>query len=354
MSLKTDYNYFADRDYSDYRELVCFERPTAVLLHYEHSIYYLRLWLYDRFDFEWRDSELTTRHNSFDFFLKSSGIVKHNIVTIRIENVEDFISKLFNDKADAVLVNYFSRIGESVVVSTLMLEKDQAELLATSLRGDSFYIRKLIQFNELKDKLHLVNNSFEYFTIHIPNSLPSGQDTTLKEITHIYNLKSSFKNAINNFRTYKKLGNNITGAQALKAAFNDKIKDFCYWENKVKSGFDNALLVEFFWPIQFAYKPFLIYLSYLDRNNLISYYLDNNACSECDHLEKTKVELEIHQLIKNSESNSEILSNLGILFGKRPTEKRFNDFTNQFMNIIKTYEDIENIILVSDIDKLES
>jgi hypothetical protein len=343
MTLKSDYNYFADRDYSDYRELICYERPTAVLLHYEHDITYLRLWLYDRFDFEWKNGELVNRSNAFDVFLKKSGIVKYDIADIKLDEVEEFIHKLFNDGADAVLINYFSQIGESTVISTLMLEKNKTGLLATSLRGDSFYVRRLISFNDLKHKLHMVNNSFEYFTIHTPNSFPKiGHDHTLTDISFKFELDSLFNDKVKDYLKHSEKDDSVTGSDALKVAFEDRIKDFDFWKSKIDIGFDNALLVEFFWPIQFTYKPFLIYLGYLERNNLISHYF--NHPNKGEEQEQLKLIDHIRTLLKKCETNSEILSNIGILFGKRPTEKRFNDFVNQFRTIIETYNEIEVIL----------
>lgn len=350
MTLKQDYNYFDDRDYSDYRELICYERPTAVLLHYEHNITYLRLWLYDRFDFEWKNGELVNRSNSFDNFLKKSEIVKYDIVNLELDKVENFINSLFDENANAVLVNYFSRIGESLIVSILMLERDKNGFLATSLRGDSFYIRRPIFFDELKNSLHIVNKKFEYFTISVPVNFPISNEKNLRDISLKFNLHSLFKNKVNAYLKYRLENDSITGAKALSAAYEDKIKNFTFWENKIKSGFDNALLVEFFWPIQFAYKPFLIYLGYLERNDLLPYYFDYAIKVKANS--NSSLSDQIRTLLEKSESRSEILSNLSILFGKRPTEKRFNNFINQFKSIIENYEEIEDILFPREFSSL--
>lgn len=335
MPFISNYNYFGDQDYSDYRELICYERPTSVLLHYEYDVTYLRLWLYDRFYFTWKDGAFCSRSNAFDHFLKSNNIVSECTETVLPDQVEELLNNKLDSGSKAVLINYFSKIGESIVVSTLMIEKNEQGLLATSLRGDSFYVRKPIHFLELKEKLYFEEGKINYFIIRIPEIFLRSIDKSLLTIAKKFQIIESFKSEIQNYKTNFEDEENV-GSKGLKAAFKASRKDFLFWKKRVNEGFDNALLVNLFWPIQFAYKPFLVFLGYIERNELLNLFLDSVEVNKLNQI--GPLLLEINQ-------KSEVLSSMGILFGKKPSENRFTSFIERFEDIINDYEKIESILL---------
>ena len=335
MGLLSNYNYFADQDYSDYRELICYERPVSVLLHYEYNITYLRLWLFDRFDFEWKNNEFIMKTNEFESLLKSKKIISEHSKDSNGEDVEVLINDILNSST-AILVNYFSKIGESVIVSTLMLEKDGSGLIATSLRGDSFYVRKSILFSDLKDKIYFENGKIDFFTINFSEGMLETNPPSILELAQKNHILSSFQNKLEDYSMRLQKGD-LVGSKALRKSFDTSSRDFSYWNDKVNEGFSNALLVNLFWPIQFAYKPFLVFLGYLERNNLLNSFLNI-----------TKVEEEVLKLILNQiRQKSEIISSLGILFGKKPSPSRFSSFINLFEEILNNYEKIEVRIISS-------
>lgn len=329
--------YFTDADYSEYRELVCYERPAAFILHYYFGYTHVRLWLFDRFNFFLNaEGDLDNRTNALESFLRSSGVIKKHSIPFVSDELSSLLTNEITSRS-AVIAPYYSNVAGTKIVSSLLIESSGDDILTTSLRGDAFYVQKRIPRESLEPKLYLSNGQLEYFTVHIPDHIIKGATVAAHHQITKFGITEKLSASIESFLNDRS-SKLVQGADALRAAFRNRLNRSEFWCESVKGGFDNVLLVKFFWPLQFGYQPFLVFLSTLSRQGLLETalpWLDKRG------LDKIRADLEsIKQL-------APVVSNLAILYGKQPNDRFYRSFTDKLGQIIDIYSEVETTLLNS-------
>jgi hypothetical protein len=326
-------------DYQDYRELICFERPAAVWLHYFYGFHHCRLLLADRFLFTWctLSNELVSVTNVLSDYLHSSETVAEESVTFQSrDELRNWLCTYLRDADphEALFLPYFSRIGSSTIVSTLVLELEpnRSGFLSSCLRGDHFFIRNKQSLENLLDSIYLENLTLDYFRFQPKSSVLKDRLKSPREMIRTLGVCNIIKDTADTFfKMSAGLNSVLVGAAAAKQAFEFSVRDFDYWKGAVNEGFDNALLVKLFWPIQFSYQPFVVFLDYISRMGLLPAIGWSGSAKD------------LRLAISEIRAQSQVLSNLGILFGKNSTQRNFLRFTNEMEALLKQYERLETL-----------
>lgn len=325
-----------DVDYQDYRELICYERPACVLLHYVHGVKNLRTQLYDRFFFERRDGQMLSQSNNLNSFLGKYGV--HQNLEKIVSSKNDLMNLLMsyaetNSKDSALILPYFNQVGSSKVLSTWLLEfdvKNNSKGLLTSLRGDDFFFRKKVELSEVVEKLHTVDGILKFQSLHFSSDIieyKSISSGVLAERTGV----SGQLNILAKLFLEKRVSGAVMGAQALWEEYRLGVKEYKYWKNLVEEGFHKALLVKLFWPIQFFYQPFAVFLKYCFNSGII--FRDQSFIDEC------------RLLIEELTQNAQVLASISGIFTFRRDEASFKRFCDALERSLTVYEKIESLFL---------
>ncbi|NBX18668.1 MAG: ATP-grasp domain-containing protein [Proteobacteria bacterium] len=328
-------------DYQDYRELICFERPAAVWLHYFYGFHHCRLLLADRFHFKWcsESNELKSVSNVLSEYLQSCETVASMAVTFQSrDELRNWLCGYLRDAGphEALFLPYFSKIGSTTVVSTLVLEieTDRSGYLSSCLRGDNFFIRKKQSLEDLTDLIHLENLTLEYFRFQPKADVLRDRLKSPREMIGVFDVRKIVTDTAKKFFQLREDSNaDPVGSVAAKYAFRYFERNFDYWKSLVNEGFDNALLVKLFWPIQFSYQPFVVFIDYISRMGLLP------------AIGWTGDGEDLCRAVSEIRKQAQVLSNLGILFGKNSSERNYCRFTNQMEELLCKYERLETVFL---------
>lgn len=325
-----------DLDYQDYRELICFERPSCVLLHYIHGVTTLRSLLFDRFFFERKNQELVSSENALSAFLNQHGV--HHEKNFQATNTGELVSFLKtlaqqSDENTAAILPYYSQIGSSKVLSTWLLElrgENSESGFLTSLRGDDFYFRKPCSFEEIAEKLYLKDGILKYQTLQFESGILSLKSKGAKDIFEEQNISTRMNFLAKSF-VEQQVSGKIMGAQALWQEYHSGIQSCDYWKNLVEEGFQKALLVKLFWPIQFFYQPFAVFLKYSFAQGL---YDQNSFFAK-----------EGSALIEELIQNAQVITSLAGIFAFRRDVGSFERFKAAVERSLTIYGKIETLFL---------
>lgn len=330
-----------DHDYQDYRELICFERPAAVWLHYFYGFHHCRLLLADRFLFNWcsATNELNSASNILSDYLQGSKTVVTETVTFECrDELRNWLGTFLKTARpdEALFLPYFSKIGSTTIVSTIVLEieSDRSGLLSSCLRGDNFFIRNKQCLESLTSSIYLENLTLEYFRFQPQEAVISDGLKSPREMIGTFGIQQVIKEAVSKFVIMKSDSNaEPVGSAAANHAFRHLVRNFDYWKSMVSEGFDNALLVKMFWPVQFSYQPFAVFLDYVSRMGLLPTIGWKGAAEE------------LRSAISQVRTQAHVLSNLGILFGKNSTERNFQRFVDEMDTLLQKYEWLEILFI---------
>ncbi|MCG6313286.1 hypothetical protein K6U52_08420 [Vibrio vulnificus] len=317
--------YFTNRDYDDFRELPCTERPACFLLHFEKKLINIRSLFYDKCNFIYKDGRLDHLSCFLEKKLYDNGVVS-SVVIKNPKSRRDLISNFFDENPNcALLVPVFATIGEVTFTTTIYFEYVKDTIVATSLRGDDFYIRKEINDLSIFEKLQHENNLLNCWKIDTSNthnilfSMNPCDFHTFQNVRHCL---------INIYDESEK--QEYFGASALRIAIEELDHGFEYWAKMVRSGIDNVLLSKLLWPIQYYYKPFIVYLGFLVRNDCLQQII-------LDEFSRKKIVNEIDFINKKSK----LLTTMALMFGKSKSQDDYKKFSSLMFDVISHYENIE-------------
>jgi hypothetical protein len=314
--------YFSDIDYTDYRELVCFERPACFVAHYYFGFKSFRLWLFDRFAFEFSDGYLTSKHNALKTVLEEQGIASSEDWHTSNGTLADLLSTRISENS-AVVLPLETRFGNAVTVTSVLVESiSDPKVLYTSLRGDDFFIRKSTSLESLEERLHVENCLVQIHTIADSNFLQLNKDKSPETLWRDLNLAAEFKKTFDDF--YGDEPFRALGFESLVAFQQHLDRGYGHYKKLVTEGFHNVLLSQIFWPMLFAYSPFLVFL-----RNATRIQLDGLNTQHIDGL-----------LLEISKS-AQIVTNLGLMFAKQPSARVYDRFQESLRSLCEHYKRIE-------------
>lgn len=319
--------YFQNTDYSELRELICYERPAAFVLHYYFGFYHSRIWLFDRFDFSLNEQgELESNSNSLAGFFKSSGVIKEQTISMTSKQFGDLLSESCSDTS-AVIVPYFSKVAGTEIVSSILVESAGETILTTSLRGDSFHVRQPYSREMLADRLFLQDGMINYYSLTIPDQIVKSGTLSPLNYANQINLQAMIKNILTTHHNRSKT--QTVGAKALAGALFLKQSEKDQWIELANQGFSNVLLVKFFWPLQYAFQPFLVFLSSTHRDGILINLIGHQVAES------------LSQRIEIVKFRAKQASNFAILFGKQPGDRFYHSFIESLNFISREYAEIE-------------
>lgn len=316
-----------DYDYQDFRELICYERPACVLLHFQHRINGLRFLLADRILILKDNGKLQLLSNDLDQFLRSHQVISDVKLTpdlnaFEIENA--FISEFSNRNAHALLLTYTNEVAGNLLMSTLLVEYHSDQIWkVSSLRGDEFYIRKNVSFSELYERLYIAQNGLEYQRLYFSDELLQLSNITIADFLNSVSIDARLEQIVEKLN-HLKLEGKLVASQALFAQFEEIDFQSDLWQSQVLSGFKNVLLVKAFWPIQFYFQPFLVFV----RN-----YLEQRPSDSTSEM--------IVRLLHEIKTKTEILTSLANKFGIAPQNRTLESFQSEFSHILGLVQQIE-------------
>lgn len=322
-----------DIDYQDYRELICYERPACVLLHYVYGVTNLRTQLYDRFFFEWVNDKIKSHSNELSNFLGTYKVCEDIEEIISSENNVSVVLKSYANKKSALILPYFNQIGSSKVLSTWLVEfcdNDISKVFLTSLRGDDFFFRKVVNLENVIEKLHVVNGRLKFQSLGFNEEIIEYKNLNAEAITDKTEVAKKLNTLAKEF-VEKRVSGVKMGSQALWDEYQFGIKDYRYWKELVDDGFQKALLVKLFWPLQFYYQPFAVFLKFCFNNGII--FREQSFIAESRLL--------IDELIQNAQ----VITSLAGLFAFRRDEATFKRFCDSLERSLFLYTKLEDIFL---------
>lgn len=317
-----------NEDYQDFRELICYERPASILLHFDHGILGLRLFWVDRILLERQDNRIIAQSNKFADFLNMHNVLAN--VSISTKSLEDFAqdlrSEFENESAHAVLLTYGNHLAGELLLSTWMVEYNKENTadpwLVTSLRGDDFYVRRSMSTEDLYNRSYKSNNISEVQRLSFSEKILSLARLSLNDFIRDFNIDDSILDASQKLSAKRLLGDSA-GCEILLNQVLESRPQHSDLVEKVASGFKNVLLVKYFWPIQFHFKPFLVFVKqYLKVKNIQDDFIS-------EEIDSIRIE-------------TEILNGLANKYGLNPQSKYLDQFNDYFLSILQRTQAIEN------------
>lgn len=317
--------YFENVDYNDYRELVCFERPACFTLHYYFGFSTSRLWLYDRFAFEFQNGELIGLSNSLsDFLLEQRAVSEVHLK--RGEPLSELLARELN-ASTSLVVPISAQIGSSTVVTSFTLERSSGSMVeCTSLRGDDFFIGKPFAISEIENRLYFEENRVKFHRINIPDWMSRNHQSP-SEIWRSHHLAAKLASKLQEY--FADQGQK--GRRSLQAYVDSRRDRLHVFARKAGDGFTNVLLVEYFWPMLFAYSPFHVFLRYVIREDI-----DLGLPLRREFL-KDKLEQVAMQ--------AQQITNIAYMFGRQPNERNFDRFVSAMNGMISLHGAIEDSLV---------
>lgn len=354
--------YFADEAYSQYRELLCVERPACFVLHYYCGITWTRALLYDRmlFSFDPNDACIKPCSNEMSLFLESQDVIKTHVAHFE-GGISQFLKLHLASDAALVLPKKTFIGAEKLVTGVLVEGFSDSAVLVTSLRGDDFYIRKNTPISDVTMWLDVEGDKIIYHTVRLSPEIDNLTSKSLKNVLEEYNILGRFYETLlaleelqaprvskrangdsvlssvvtlpENSENFVALEPCIYGSVALRAFLEaKKAVGFSFYHERINDGFSNVLLAKVLWPMTFSFSTFLVFLSYLDSSNV---------WFESYGARLSFISASLNQLKKQSET----VTNLGMLFGKRPHEVGFMRFFSALSELVDCYTALEKSLI---------
>lgn len=319
--------YFQDTDYNDYRELVCFERPACFTLHYYFGFSTSRLWLYDRFAFEFRGGQLVELSNALSEFLREQSVVS-NVELKRGESFRDLLARELG-ASSSLVAPLTARIGNSTVVTSFTLERSTDKTVAcTCLRGDDFFIGKAFAISDIENRLYFENDRVKLHRLNIPDWMRSNHESP----TQLWQRAHLSERMIAKLQEYY-LHQGQSGRKHLHAYVGSRRAELGAFMRKAGEGFTNVLLVEFFWPMLFAYSPFHVFLRYVIREGV------NPGFS----LNAEDLKKQLDDVVLQAQQ----ITNIAYMFGRQPDERNFDRFLGAMNGMVNLHGAIEETLMES-------
>ncbi|NJL23993.1 MAG: hypothetical protein HC902_01595 [Calothrix sp. SM1_5_4] len=326
--------YFQDADYAELRELVCYERPAAFVLHYYFGFRHSRLWLFDRFAFGLDESaELVNHSNALAEFFIDSKTIAERTTPMNADNFGEFLSESCSENS-AVIVPYYSKVAGTDIVSSILVEGSGETILTTSLRGDAFHVRQPSRQRSLTDSLYLPNGEMSFSLLTVQEEVVRLGSLNAAAYAREINLKSRIHAALT--AHLDRMTREPAGALALTLAFEGKKAKKERWINLAVQGFENVLLVRFF--LAADNTP-------INHFSCSSPTLTGMECSRTLLGSERAKRLLVR--IETVKSRAKRASNFAILFGKQPGDRFFNSFIDCLDSISRDYTGIEQEFIQS-------
>jgi hypothetical protein len=317
--------YFADKAYSDIRELVCHERPVIFLLYYFYGLpvpYHLLL---DRFWFSLNDQgEFDNRSNALNHFFFETGICRPQSDRL----ITGGMGKILADhccESTAMIVPTVKHVGGDRLVTAVLVEGDGDHALVSSLRGDDFYIRRSEDLSMLQGRLALEDGHLSFMKVVL-----EGDNALIRDETAFYQAQKNFAvKAVAEARAefHRHIGgkNYQVGSSALASYLANRMEDLALYSKQLEAGFHNVLLAKVLWPMTFCFLPYVIAVRRIAEGE-----------------ETNKNVLSLTQEITD---RCGLAANLGHLYARRPTKQASDRFFKVLKDIVETYRDLEKITL---------
>lgn len=323
-----DQNLITNEDYQDFRELICYERPASVLLHFNHGLLGLRLLLVDRILLKTENDRIIGQSNYFADFLNSYNVLADTRISTKTVNdfEQDLRQEFENKSTNALLLTYGNVLAGELLLSTWMVEYNidnkVSPWLVSSLRGDDFYIRRPMTTEEIYDKSYKSDNATEIQSLSFSKDILSLAQLSLDDFSKAFKVEEAI-HEVSQKLSETRLNGSPAGSEILIAKTTESRPQHDDLINKVTDGFKNILLVRYFWPIQFHFKPFIIFLNqYLKINNFNDSFLINE--------------------INSIKTETEILNGLSAKYGINPQSKTLDQFYQYFLSILNRVQGVEN------------
>lgn len=313
--------YFGDRDYTDYRELVCFERPVCFILHYYYGFTVTRLWLFDRMAFTFANGELQIRENALTHFLRRKNVVQE----IELQPGEAFVRFLHREinPRSALIAPIETQIGSSRIVTSFLIERLNANtgLDCTCLRGDDFFISRSYDPLEIERRLARENGKVAFHRVNIPFWMENNTRSAA-DLWNEYGLRQRFLDLLT--------AHGFIGSGQLSLFLRSRDHGCEYFAVKVREGLLNVLLVEVFWPMLFAYSPFVVFMRYALREKLdLGLKLGSHK---------------VESVLTAIGEQAERITNIAYIFGRQPEERNYLRFLAAMRGMIEYYGQLEFLI----------
>lgn len=317
--------YFQNVDYNDYRELVCFERPACFALHYYFGFLTSRLWLYDRFAFELQNGELVNLSNSLSDFLLEQKVVSE-VYLKRGEPLTELLAREIN-ASTSLVAPISAQVGSSTVVTSFTLERFSVSTVdCTCLRGDDFFIGKPFAISEIENRLYFENGRVKFHRLNVPDWMICNHQSP-SEVWHSHGLAAKLAAKLQEYYA----GHGQKGQKHLQAYVDSRQDQLQVFASKAGEGFTNVLLVEYFWPMLFAYSPFHVFLRYVIREGVdLGIPLRREILN--DKLDQ--VALQAQQI-----------TNIAYMFGRQPNVKNFDRFVSAMNGMVSLHGAIEEALV---------
>ena len=268
-------NLLTDPVYQDYRELICYERPASIFLHFEHGLHHLPLLLFDRSLVEKKDGRVVGMENQFARFLEDHNVLQES--ELKAQNSDELWIKmqaLWQEGPQSVfLMTYFNELSGEILLSTWVVEpifdESSRQIKLTSLRGDDFFVRKTTDFDYFFSKLHQVNQVFDLQILRFFPSIKKLAHLAAEEFIGLEKIDLKIEEVAKKISSLR-LDGQAAGTELLIQEVESWQLDSDDLAKKVRNGYKSVLLVKFFWPVQFHYKPFLVFVKhYLHAKNIL-------------------------------------------------------------------------------------
>jgi len=322
-------NLLVDPAYQDYRELICYERPASIFLHFEHGLHHLPLLLFDRILVERKNGRIVGMENQFARFLECHNVLQE--VELRAQNSEELWIKMHalwrEDPKSVFLMTYSNELSGEILLSTWVVEpifdESRRQVKLSSLRGDDFFVRKITDFEYFFSKLHQVNKVFEIQTLRFLPTITKLVSLAAEEFLELEKIDTKIEDVAKKIRSLRFDGQ-AAGTELLIQEVESWQLDPDDLAEKARNGYKSIILVKFFWPIQFHYKPFLVF---------VKHYLQV----------KKIVDPDIQHLLQQTIELTDIVVALSQKFGLTGQAKILAQFIDNFLSLLLLTVRIEDL-----------
>jgi hypothetical protein len=219
-------------------------------------------------------------------------------------------------------------MGASTLVTELLIERVEGEnALCTCVRDDDFFVEKLIPIASLENQFCAAAEGVNFLRLQIP---PWASDACQHSAATTWVDFDLARSMLDQLKAYY-ANSNQRGSESLKQYLVHQDLGVTHYRNKAEAGLVEVLLADMFWPMHFAYGPFISFLGF--------------ALRECVALPIDLDRHEIKSLIAKIKNQAEVITNLSYTFGQHATDENYNHVLTSCFSLTNLYGEIEHLLL---------